>query len=81
LPHRDLSQAPSVLGRLRWELATNPDAEAEKWREHRVTLAAHLPFRDLVYRTESSMGTPIYVRTSGKPFFDASGRFLGYRGV
>jgi PAS domain S-box-containing protein len=71
----------SVLGRLRWELATNPDAEAEKWREHRATLDAHLPFRDLVYRTQSSVGAPIYVRTSGKPFFDASGKFLGYRGV
>ncbi|WP_245287041.1 PAS domain S-box protein [Bradyrhizobium sp. Tv2a-2] len=71
--------AASVLGRMRWELAT--DAEAEKWREHRATLDAHLPFRDLVYRTQSSVGAPIYVRTSGKPFFDATGKFLGYRGV
>jgi PAS domain S-box-containing protein len=73
--------AASVVGRLRWELATNPDADAEKWREHRATLDAHQPFRDLVYRTQSSTGAPIYVRTSGKPFFDATGRFLGYRGV
>ena len=71
----------SVLGRRRWELATNPDAEAEKWRQHRATLDAHLPFRDLVYRTENNVGAPTYVRTSGKPFFDAGGRFLGYRGV
>jgi PAS domain S-box-containing protein len=74
-------QPASVLGRLRWELATSSDAEVEKWREHSAALDAHLPFRDLVYRTQSSMGAPIYVRTSGKPFFDAAGKFLGYRGV
>ncbi len=27
------------------------------------------------------MGSSIYVRTSGKPVFDANGAFLGYRGV
>jgi C4-dicarboxylate-specific signal transduction histidine kinase len=27
------------------------------------------------------MGSPIYVRTSGKPVFDPNGDFLGYRGV
>ena len=73
--------ATRVIGLLRWQIASNPDAEAEKWREHRATLDAHLPFRDLVYRTENSTGAPIYVRTSGKPFFDPSGKFLGYRGV
>ena len=70
-----------VIGLLRWQIASNPDADAEKWREHRETLEAHLPFRDLVYRTENNEGAPIYVRTSGKPCFDAGGRFLGYRGV
>jgi PAS domain S-box-containing protein len=73
--------ATGVLGLLRWQIASNPDAESEKWREHRATLDAHLPFRDLVYRTENSAGAPIYVRTSGKPFFDPGGKFLGYRGV
>ncbi len=73
--------ASGVIGLQRWQIASNPDKEAEKWREHRATLDAHLPFRDLVYRTENSAGAPIYVRTSGKPFFDPSGKFLGYRGV
>ena len=73
--------ATGVIGLLRWQIASDPDSEAEKWRDHRATLDARLPFRDLVYRTENSMGAPIYVRTSGKPFFDAGGRFLGYRGV
>jgi PAS domain S-box-containing protein len=73
--------ATGVIGLLRWQVASNPDFDAEKWREHRATLEARLPFRDLVYRTENSEGAPIYIRTSGKPLFDAGGRFLGYRGV
>jgi C4-dicarboxylate-specific signal transduction histidine kinase len=42
---------------------------------------ARQPFRDFVYRTAGESGSPVYVRTSGKPFFDASGNFLGYRGT
>jgi PAS domain S-box-containing protein len=68
-------------GMLRWELASDFESEPEKWRQHRATLEAHLPFRDLVYRSENRLGSPIYVRTSGKPVFDANGAFLGYRGV
>jgi PAS domain S-box-containing protein len=73
--------ATATTGALRWEIASDFEAEPEKWRQHRATLEAHLPFRDLIYRTENRMGSPIYVRTSGKPVFDANGAFLGYRGV
>src|SRR5947208_10769926 len=44
-------------------------------------LDAHQPFRDFVYSAVSASGSPVYVRSSGKPFFDANGRFLGYRGT
>jgi PAS domain S-box-containing protein len=70
-----------ATGVLRWEIASDFESEPEKWQRHRATLEAHLPFRDLVYRTKNRMGSPIYVRTSGKPVFDANGEFLGYRGV
>nr|WP_236843153.1 PAS domain S-box protein [Bradyrhizobium icense] len=73
--------ATRVVGLLRWEIAGDVEAEPEKWRQHRATLDARLPFRDFIYRTVTQMGSPIYVRTSGKPFFDADGNFLGYRGV
>ena len=73
--------ASAATGMLRWEIASDLESEPEKWRAHRATLEAHLPFRDLVYRSKSRMGSPIYVRTSGKPVFDANGVFLGYRGV
>jgi len=73
--------ASGVLGRLRWEVATDVEEEPDKWRQHEATLDAHLPFRDLVYRGVNRAEWPAYVRTSGKPVFDASGKFLGYRGV
>jgi PAS domain S-box-containing protein len=73
--------ASAATGMLRWEIASDFESEPEKWRQHRVTLEAHLPFRDLVYRSENRLGSPIYVRTSGKPLFDSNGTFLGYRGV
>ncbi|WP_407185445.1 PAS domain S-box protein [Bradyrhizobium centrosematis] len=73
--------ATGLIGSLRWDIACDTEEEPEKWRQHRETLKAHLPFRDLVYRTVNRMGSPIYVRTSGKPFFDGKGNFLGYRGV
>ncbi|MGF6313039.1 PAS domain S-box-containing protein [Bradyrhizobium sp. i1.8.4] len=63
------------------DIACDVEDEPEKWRQHRARLDAHLPFRDLVYRTVNRIGCPIYVRTSGKPFFDVNGNFLGYRGV
>jgi C4-dicarboxylate-specific signal transduction histidine kinase len=62
-------------------MASDVETEPEKWRQHREMLDAHLPFRDLVYHAVAASGSPIYMRISGKPFFDASGNFLGYRGV
>ena len=44
-------------------------------------LDAHQPFRDFVYSTMNGSGSPVYVRMSGKPIFDANGNFLGYRGT
>jgi signal transduction histidine kinase len=64
----------------RWEIATDLESEPEKWRLHRAMLDAHRPFRNFVY-TVNGTGSPAYVQASGKPFFDASGNFLGYRGT
>ena len=65
----------------RWDFATDAESEPEKWRLHRATLDAHQPFRGFVYRIASGSGSPVYIQTSGKPFYDASGNFLGYRGT
>jgi PAS domain S-box-containing protein len=73
---------PSRLtGVARWDIATDVESEPEKWRLHRMTHDAHLPFRDFVYSTASESGSAVFVRSSGKPLFDAKGKFLGYRGT
>src|SRR3981189_589908 len=78
----DVGIPPSrVIGVARWEIATDVESEPEKWRLHRAMLDAHRPFRNFVYSTASGSGSPLYVRKSGKPLFDANGNFLGYRGT
>src|SRR5229473_3488222 len=77
----DIGLVPSGLAGLsRWDIATDIESEPEKWQMHRATIDAHQPFRDFVY-TVNGTGSAVYVRTSGKPFYDANGNFLGYRGT
>jgi PAS domain S-box-containing protein len=71
----------SLPGVARWEVASDLETEPEKWQRHREALDAHRPFRDFVYGVINESGSQVYVRTSGKPFFDVAGRFLGYRGT
>jgi PAS domain S-box-containing protein len=65
----------------RWEFATDVESEPEKWELHRSTLEARQPFRDFVYPAKRSDGSLVYYKTSGKPVFDANGKFRGYRGT
>lgn len=71
----------SLPGVARWEVASDLETEPEKWQRHREALDAHWPFRDFVYGVINESGSQVYVRASGKPFFDVAGRFLGYRGT
>jgi len=71
----------SRIGVTRWAFATDVAEDAEKWRLHVATLEAHQPFHGFVYRTAAADGSVVYISTSGRPLFDADGRFLGYRGV
>jgi len=65
------------IGKTRWEL---PYRDAD-WTEHRATLEARKPFRDVEVQPMSHDGSFVYVSISGEPKFDGGGRFLGYRGV
>jgi PAS domain S-box-containing protein len=77
----DVGIPPSrVIGVARWEIATDVESEPEKWRLHRAVLDAHQPFRNFAY-TVNGTGSPAYIQTSGKPFYDTNGNFLGYRGT
>src|SRR5260370_16560218 len=69
------------IGKRRWDIAADVASEPEKWREHMATLDRHEPFRDFVYSSLRADGSLDFVSISGKPVFDAGGRFSGYRGA
>ena len=74
------SSIDSSLGKMRWELPIHqPDAQA--WQRHREQLDRREPFHDLRYEIWIADGSLRTYSISGRPRFDAGGRFLGYRGV
>jgi PAS domain S-box-containing protein len=75
------SRSADRIGSRSWDHALDLETEREKWRIFRATLDAHKSFRDFVYCTVDGSGAPMYVKASGKPVFDSSGRFRGYRGT
>jgi PAS domain S-box-containing protein len=76
-----VSNTLNRIGTACWDHALDLETEAEKWRLVRETLDSRKPFRDFVYCASGGDGAPMYVRVSGKPMFDADGRFCGYRGT
>lgn len=68
-----------MIGRSRWEL-NHTGVTAETWENHQKTIATHLPYRDFIF-TLLGGREPLIVSVSGKPVFDDSGLFVGYRGI
>src|SRR5258708_3041655 len=64
-----------------WDHALDFETEPERWSVVWATLDARKPFRDFVYCSVDGSGSPMYVKVSGKPVFDANGEFRGYRGT
>ena len=62
-------------------MPSDVESEPEKWELHQATLEARRPFRDFVYSATRRDGSVMYIKTSGKPVYDANGAFLGYRGT
>ena len=75
------SGSPNRIGTACWDHALDLETEPEKWRLVRATLDSRQPFRDFVYCALGGNGSPMYVKASGKPVFDADGQFRGYRGT
>jgi len=69
------------IGTACWDHALDLETEPEKWRLIQATLDSRKPFRDFVYCSARGDGSPMYVKASGKPMFDASEEFRGYRGT
>jgi len=70
----------SLIGHSRMEFAADAGSDSVKWQEHFATLNRHEPFRDFIYTRKIDQQTEYTGSVSGKPFFDAAGQFLGYRG-
>jgi CheY-like chemotaxis protein len=67
-------------------LAGGPAADDAGWdpgerQALRSRIAARLPFLDFAFHRTSEQGRRQTFRVSGQPMFDASCRFLGYRGI
>ena len=75
------SASASRIGTRCWDHALDLETEPEKWRLLRATYDSRKAFRDFVYCTMGGNGLRMYVSASGKPVFDASGEFRGYRGT
>ena len=75
------SRPADRIGTACWDHALDLEAEPEKWRLVWATLDARKSFRDFVYCVLGGNGSPMYVKASGKPVFDANGGFRGYRGT
>ncbi len=74
----------NIMGKTREEwLALYPEVRASAdWEVVLCALRERRAFRDFVYRApEAPDGAERWFRISGAPVFDATGAFLGYRGV
>ncbi|MFT3813169.1 MAG: EAL domain-containing protein [Acidovorax sp.] len=67
-------------GHTRWDTPHRNVTEAQ-WRAHRTQLEAHEVFRDFELERAAPDGSSIWASVSGRPIFDAEGRFAGYHGV
>ncbi|MBV6407516.1 MAG: Adaptive-response sensory-kinase SasA [Rhodocyclaceae bacterium] len=70
----------STFGKTRWELPIE-GVGADGWAAHRAQLARHEPFRDFTYQMRTPDRGLRWFSISGRPVFDAEGRFCGYRGT
>ena len=70
----------STIGKTRWELPALNMTEAD-WARHRADLEARREFRNLEIERPLPTGETRWISTSGRPVFDADGRFRGYRGI
>jgi PAS domain S-box-containing protein len=70
----------SHIGKTRREVVFHGVSE-EQWRTHEADLAARRPFENFRFQRKAANGEFRHISVSGKPFFDESGRFCGYRGT
>ncbi|KIL99851.1 multi-sensor hybrid histidine kinase [Paramagnetospirillum magnetotacticum MS-1] len=68
------------VGHTRDEMISD-DTPMEARLQNLADMEARRPFRDFVYHTKNMDGPGRFLRVNGKPVFDPSGEFKGYRGT
>ena len=66
-------------GKTRAEIGDPASVSAEAWNAHLALLERRQPFSDFVFQRAGPDGVK-WLRTSGRPVYDADGKFTGYRG-
>ncbi len=71
-----------ILGRRRVDLRLDPPdpAEDQQWDDYQKCIAERQPFKNFRFRSRLADGRELLFQTSGKPYFNEKGKFLGYRG-
>ncbi|TNF90232.1 MAG: PAS domain S-box protein [Gammaproteobacteria bacterium] len=71
-----------ILGHTREEIRLESEGPEEDrhWEEYRYCIENRLPLADFEYRGRIADGRIIRYRINGKPYYDDTGEFLGYRG-
>jgi PAS domain S-box-containing protein len=81
---RVAGQSGEAVQRLIGKTRTEPvdtTLAPDLWRQHIEDLTNHRPFRDFIYPWRREDGSVAYCKISGRPFYDATGSFGGYRGT
>jgi len=74
------SKKEGLIGKTREDIGISAGME-HKWRLHLAVLKRHEPFKNFEYPVTDNTGQTIWMRSSGRPFFDQDGDFQGYRGT
>ncbi|SMB32330.1 putative Diguanylate cyclase [Sterolibacterium denitrificans] len=69
-----------TIGKTRWEILSNHD-DPEALARHRERIEKRKSFRNFEFSIPAGDGQSHIISISGEPHFDATGRFMGYRGV
>ncbi|HEY0818545.1 MAG TPA: EAL domain-containing protein [Rhizobacter sp.] len=69
-----------LIGRRIWESTMQAHLPGG-WDDFRALLDDRQSFRDIVMQRMAPGKPPYYISMSGEPMFDASGAFIGYRGI
>jgi diguanylate cyclase (GGDEF)-like protein/PAS domain S-box-containing protein len=67
------------LGLTRWEVHPQEVVDID-WEPHKRDLAQHKDF-EITFNRNRPDGGEVWICIAGRPFYDAGGRFQGYRGI